>query len=968
MDNSDQSSENCQTQVNSPRSPVLLSDFVDTAVHNSVRKTHSSPTPSATLVVNTSSIAPNSAIVANNLSSTKESPVIVTDTVVSASATVTDTPVVVEPVVVTNVAPNSEDPVVTSKPNLGFGENNPRKWNDVVKGPSQLGMSLFFDEHSKNSTEIEVNLEDFQGELDYWKYTLMGNFLGSKPNLKQVQDFAQKAWKQIASPVVQYYRKGWFSFRFTTQEDMNNVLREGPWKLGSRSLILKQWYPNFSMEMDKVSTVPIWVLFPDLEPFLWSESVLSKMASKIGKPLFADLNTTCKTKLSFARILVEADVSATLPDEIVLNTPFHGQTVQRIIYEWLPFHCSGCGKLGHKLSSCKWHQPTSSDPKKVYKAKPSTNPIPPSVPQPEVELGSVCHELGGTSDGQIEAATPEHVQDQSVHLAGSSHVLGDGSSSLTTEMHSECHVLGSHSPQHAGSPRVVDRRSQIAKKRDCTEAEHSDNHSDAPLTENRFDSLSVNNISSWNIRGCNDPLKQQEIRDFLWSNKLDILGVLETRVKKKNADNIIKNKFSNYSVICNYDCHYNGRIWLIFNPVTVTVKPILSHAQFIHCAINHHATSQNFFLTMVYGSNDPKIREDLWTALSSIQHSVTSLVLLGDFNVIRDVSEKISPTPPNLDDILAFNTCLFNCRLDDMRGSGCEYTWTNKQDDSSRTWSKLDRALANPDWFNQFPTTYANFFFLWDLVTQAWHLPVQGTAMFKLFGKLKNVRVSLFGLHKQNYSDISNRVVVAKAALLDCQAILQSCPLSPDLIHKEKQLLIDYNTLKQAEMSFLKQKAKVDNIKHGDCSSKYFFSRLQERKTQQIIGKIVDRHGTDRIGLSDVAEGFVDYYSHLLDSTTPTSHLDTSLIHQGSCVSPEDSASLIKPVSLDEIKAALFSIGSDKSPRPDGFSSGFFKDSWELISSDFCKAVLNFFKTGKMSKQANSTLLTLIPKKKISNS
>ncbi|XP_074293052.1 uncharacterized protein LOC141619952 [Silene latifolia] len=851
MDNSDQSSENCQTQVNSPRSPVLLSEFVDTAVHNSARKTRCSPTPSSTLVVNTSSIAPNSAIVANNLSSTKDSPVIVTDTVISANTTVTDTPVVVEHVVVTNVTPNSEDSVDTSKPNLGFGENNPRKWNDVVKGPSQLGMSLFFDEHSKNSTEIEVNLEDFQGELDYWKYTLMGNFLGSKPNLKQVQDFVQKAWKQIASPIVQYYRKGWFSFRFTTQEDMNNVLREGPWKLGSSSLILKQWYPNFSMEMDKVSTVPIWVLFPDFEPFLWSESVLSKMASKIGKPLFADLNTTCKTKLSFARILVEADVSATLPDEIVLNTPFHGQTVQRIIYEWLPFHCSGCGKLGHKLNSCKWHQPTSSDPKKVYKAKPSSNPIPPSVPQPEVELGSVCHELGGTSDGQIEDATPEHVQEQPVHLAGSSHVQGDGSSSLTTEMHSECHVLGSHSPQHAGSPRVVDRRSQIAKKRDCTEAEHSDNHSDVPLTENRFDSLSVENehsdatlvdkeppdkishkISSWNIRGCNDPLKQQEIRDFLWSNKLDVLGVLETRVKKKNAGNIIKNNFSQYSVICNYDCHYNGRIWLIFNPATVTVTPILSNAQFIHCAINHHATSQKFFLTMVYGSNDPKIREDLWTALSSIQHSVTSWVLLKDFNVIRDVSEKISPTPPNLDDILAFNTCLLNCRLDDMRGSGCEYTWTNKQDDSTRTWSKLDRALANPDWFNQFPTTYANFLragisdhspvlvtvfddpplksrfsFLncWtthasyrDLVTQAWHLPVQGTAMFKLFGKLKNVRVSLYGLHKQNYSDISNRVVVAKAALMDYQAMLQSCPLSPDLIHKEKQLLVDYNTLKQA--------------------------------------------------------------------------------------------------------------------------------------------------------------------------
>ncbi|XP_074267052.1 uncharacterized protein LOC141590354 [Silene latifolia] len=652
----------------------------------------------------------------------------------------------------------------------------------------------------------------------------------------------------IASPVVQYYRNGWFSFRFTSQEDMNNVLREGPWKLGSSSLIMKQWYPNFSMEMDKVSTVPIWVLLPDLEPFLWLESVLSKMASKIGKPFFADLNTTCKTKLSFARILVEADVSATLPDQIVLNTPFHG-----------------CGKLGHQIGSCKWHQPKPRrDPKKVYRAKPASDPIPPSVPQPEAALGSVCHKLGGTSTSQAEITKPDPVQGNPVPSTGPSHGQAVVSSSLAAEMHSECHELGQQSPQHVGSPRMW-RRNLLIKY---------------PMK-----------ISSWNIRGCNDHLKQQEISDFLWRNKLDVFGVLKTRIKEKKAGNLIKNKFSKYSVICNYDFHYNGRIWLIYNPTTVIVTPLISHAQFIHCAITHHATSKQIFLTMDF---------------------VTSWVLLGDFNVGRDVSEKVSSTPPDLDDILAFNACLLNCRLDDIGGSGCEYTWTNKQDDSTRTWSKLDRALANPDLFNYFPTTYATFLpagisdhspvlvnvfddphiqsrfsFLncWiahpsyrKLITQAWHLPVQGNAMFRVFSKLKNVRASLYALHKQTYSDISIRAEASKTALLDCQTLLQSCPLSQDLILKQKQLLVDYSVIKQAEMSILKQKAKIDNIKHGDCSSKYFFSRLQERKNQQIIGRIVDRHGTERIGQTDVAEGFVDYYTHLLGSAKPTSPLDDVII------------------------------------------------------------------------------------------
>ncbi|XP_074313569.1 uncharacterized protein LOC141648750 [Silene latifolia] len=39
--------------------------------------------------------------------------------------------------------------------------------------------------------------------------------------------------------------------------------------------------------MDSVSQVPVWVLFPDLDPFLWSDKVLSKMAKQANTTLLA---------------------------------------------------------------------------------------------------------------------------------------------------------------------------------------------------------------------------------------------------------------------------------------------------------------------------------------------------------------------------------------------------------------------------------------------------------------------------------------------------------------------------------------------------------------------------------------------------------------------------------------------------------------------------------------------------------
>ncbi|XP_074315210.1 uncharacterized protein LOC141651394 [Silene latifolia] len=249
-----------------------------------------------------------------------------------------------------------------------------------------------------NSTEIDITMDEVQEELKLWEFTLMGNVLGAKPTLKTITNFVEKHWSKIAKPIVQYYKKGWFSFRFSTQEEMDNVLKGGPWGLGSNSIILKQWSPSFSFVMEKIYVVPIWILFPDLEPYLWSDSVLSKLATKVGKLMFADLTTTCKAKLSFARVLVDADVATDLPEYIILNTPF-GQTTQIVIYEWLTFYCYECGKLGHKTEKCKLKQTASKEigPSKVAKPANPSSPPPPRVPSTAAYGGSECHLLGGTS-------------------------------------------------------------------------------------------------------------------------------------------------------------------------------------------------------------------------------------------------------------------------------------------------------------------------------------------------------------------------------------------------------------------------------------------------------------------------------------------------------------------------------------------------------------------------------------------
>jgi hypothetical protein len=54
-------------------------------------------------------------------------------------------------------------------------------------------------------------------------------------------------------------------------------------------------------------------------------------------------------------------------------------------------------------------------------------------------------------------------------------------------------------------------------------------------------------------------------------------------------------------------------------------------------------------------------------------------------------------------------------------------------------------------------------------------------------------------------------------------------------------------------------------------------------------------------------------------------------------------------------------MNKEKALNPDGFSAGFFHKAWHVVGEDVTLAILELFSIGKMLKEANSTILTLVP-------
>ena len=52
---------------------------------------------------------------------------------------------------------------------------------------------------------------------------------------------------------------GFFLIRLSLKEDVENVLKKGPWFIGDHFLSVRPWEPDFKPESAKVSSITVWI-------------------------------------------------------------------------------------------------------------------------------------------------------------------------------------------------------------------------------------------------------------------------------------------------------------------------------------------------------------------------------------------------------------------------------------------------------------------------------------------------------------------------------------------------------------------------------------------------------------------------------------------------------------------------------------------------------------------------------------
>ncbi|XP_070035891.1 uncharacterized protein LOC142168005 [Nicotiana tabacum] len=130
-------------------------------------------------------------------------------------------------------------------------------------------------------------------------------------------------------------------------DDSDAILYSGPHTIGNKPIITKGWTPDFNFKDEILKTIPLWVTLPNLPLNCWSADSLSRIGSGLGVPLYTDESTSKMERISYARILVEMDVTVSLPVAVKVQDPNGRKFSQRVDYMWKPEYCETCFMIGH---------------------------------------------------------------------------------------------------------------------------------------------------------------------------------------------------------------------------------------------------------------------------------------------------------------------------------------------------------------------------------------------------------------------------------------------------------------------------------------------------------------------------------------------------------------------------------------------------------------------------------------------
>nr|GEY83612.1 hypothetical protein [Tanacetum cinerariifolium] len=258
-----------------------------------------------------------------------------------------------------------------------------------------------------------------------------------------------------------------------------------------------------------------------------------------------------------------------------------------------------------------------------------------------------------------------------------------------------------------------------------------------------------------------------------------------------------------------------------------------------------------------------RIRRSLWKSLSIHKNFVKDMpwTILGDFNACLDPAERSTGGSKFTMVMHDFRNCVEEIEVEDI---------------AMTVMPKISNAKPKPFKFQNYLTAKDDFI---PVVRNVWNSEIDGFSMFSLVSKLKLLKKPLRKLNFEQ-GNLFENVVRLKAELAGVQSSLSDDPHNKALREEELRVLKAYRAALKDEELFLRQKANVKWLRAGDSNSSYFHNVVKGQSSEVL----------------------------------PFSEPDSLFMKK---LPAAEALKLVRIVSNEEIKLALFDIDGNKAPGPD---------------------------------------------------
>ncbi|KAJ1417307.1 Zinc knuckle CX2CX4HX4C [Sesbania bispinosa] len=407
---------------------------------------------------------------------------------------------------------------------------------------------------------------------------------------------------------------------------------------------------------------------------------------------------------------------------------------------------------------------------------------------------------------------------------------------------------------------------------------------------------------------------------------------------------------------------------------------------FIHTTINTNDSPKVWEATFVYGSPRARDGRNFWYVLRDLHaDNQTPWCLMGDFNELLSQSEKEGLHPPNTKGMELFNKFVSDSGLMDLHLKGCKFTWLSNQRNGFVTRERLDRILVNWPWRDVYQNAMAialppvssnhspiimwtnpkmskgrqfKFEAMWEenveckgVIRNGWtEIEATSTPAEKFLNKAKNCKTALSHWHQRTFRSPDKQLAQLTEEL---QMLLnQEIDQDPNYWVKLQDLRNQIDGVRKQKEFFWAQRSQVKWLQHGDRNSKLFHASTVQRRDRNRLFRLKNDLGEWMEGQEAMEELILAHFQQIYKSDGAINFKECEEVIQKK-VTDDLNTKLLRPVSEEEVKLAIFSMDALKAPGPDSLNGLFYQDHWEDLKNDVFVVVADFFNTGALNDELN---------------